>query len=80
MGIVKSIPISQFKAKALQFIEDVRLLKGEYVITKRGEEVARVVPIGGDSGIAKMGQLKGTASESTDIVGPLDHNMWEVLK
>lgn len=80
MSIVKSVPISQFKAKALQFIEDVRLLKGEYVITKRGEEVARVIPMGTDSGIAKMGQLKGTASESADIVDPLDHNMWEVLK
>lgn len=80
MSIVKTIPISLFKAKALQLLEDVRSLKKDIIVTKRGEAIARVSPIDADNQEIKMGHLKGTLSEVGDIITPIDSDIWGVLK
>jgi antitoxin (DNA-binding transcriptional repressor) of toxin-antitoxin stability system len=60
-------------------IEEVRERGTEYVVTKRGEPVARLVPIRG-GGPTLRGALEG----EVEIVGDIVHNDWsdefEVLR
>ena len=70
-----SISVSEFKAKCLALMEEVRERGVEYVVTKRGKPIAKVVPVGA---IAPdpFGFLGGMVLEEHDIVSP-DHDAWE---
>jgi len=54
--VMKSYPISQFKARCLRLMEEVRMKREPILITKRGRPIARVVP---------------TADEPRDVFGCL---------
>ncbi len=73
--LAESIGVSEFKAKCLAIMEDVRERGVEYVVTKRGQPIARVVPMG-DAALDPLGFLGGTLLEEHDIVSP-DHELWE---
>jgi len=76
-GIVlaEHLSVSEFKAKCLAVMEEVRERGVEYVITKRGTPIAKVVPIG-TIVPDPFGFLGGTVLEEGDIVSP-DHELWE---
>jgi prevent-host-death family protein len=73
----REIPAGEFKARCLAIMNEVRDGGGEYVITKRGEPVARLVPV-----ILErrplLGSMKGTVKTLGDIVTPLDEP-WDAL-
>jgi antitoxin (DNA-binding transcriptional repressor) of toxin-antitoxin stability system len=58
-------------------MDEVRDQGGEYVITKRGLPVARLVPIPVERR-PLFGSMKGTGRTLGDIVSPLDEP-WEAL-
>ncbi len=63
------LPASEFKARCLELMDYVRQTGREILITKRGEPVARLVPVtGGARDI--FGYLKGTVTYHGDIVAP----------
>ena len=73
----RAIPAGEFKARCLAIMEEVRERGGEYVITKRGKPVAKLVPIATDRR-PLFGSMAGTGRTLGDIISPLDEP-WEAL-
>jgi len=64
------VPASQFKARCLELMDHVRQTGREIVITKRGEPVAKLVPVKRSARRDAFGILKGTVTYHGDIVAP----------
>jgi prevent-host-death family protein len=75
---MKTMSISEFKARALKVIEDVFETREELVITKRGKPVARVIPFQEYASKSKPGKLSKYFVSEKDIVSPLGAEDWEV--
>lgn len=73
--IAGTINASEFKAKCLALMEAVRDRGVEYVVTKRGKPIAKLVPVG-TMAPDPFGFMGGTVLEEHDIVSP-DHDAWE---
>lgn len=78
IGFMKTMSISQFKAQALQVIEDVFETREDLVITKRGKPVARIIPYQEQTSKSKPGKLSKFFVSEKDIVSPLGAEDWEV--
>ena len=74
----REVSAGDFKARCLALMDDVRDRGGEYVITKRGEPVARLVPVRTTRRFLR-GSMKGTVKVLGDIISPLDEP-WEALE
>lgn len=71
--------ITEFKAKCLSLLDKTFKKGAEYIITKRGEPIARVLPIKKEKNSLR-GILKGKATVDGDIVYFDTSDMWEALK
>jgi len=71
------ISAGEFKARCLALMDEVRDRGGEYIITKRGAPVAKLVPIRTERR-PLLGSMKGTVNVLGDIVSPLDEP-WDAL-
>jgi prevent-host-death family protein len=76
-GGSREISAGEFKARCLALMDEVRDRGGEYVITKRGTPVARLVPVRMERR-PLLGSMKGTVKVLGDIVSPLDEP-WDAL-
>ncbi len=76
-GFSRKISAGEFKARCLALMDEVRDRGGEYVITKRGTAVAKLVPIR-QKRRKLLGSMKGTVTVPGDIISPLDEP-WEAL-
>lgn len=79
---MQEVAISEFKAKCLALIEQVRATKKPIRITRFGKPVAEVVP---STSVmdrkAWFDSMKGTFEILGDIVSPAnDEDEWEVLR
>jgi prevent-host-death family protein len=72
------IPAAEFKARCLELMNRVREARAEYVITKHGQPVARLVPVD-DAPPEVFGRLAGTVTHEGDIVSPVAVQ-WEALE
>lgn len=72
----KTIKAGEFKAHCLEIMDLVNREKKEYVITKRGIPVAKLIPIN-EPLASPFGYLKETVLFMEDIVSPLDLH-WSV--
>lgn len=78
----REIPAGEFKAKCLALMDRVRERREEYVITKHGKAVAKLVPVS-DEDVkpqSAFGWMKGTVIEYGDIISPVAEDDWEVLQ
>jgi prevent-host-death family protein len=77
---MKTMAASEFKARCLQVMEQVRSTRAPVVITKRGKPVAKLMPP--DEAPARaLGRLAGRIEILGDIVSPLvPLEDWESLK
>lgn len=75
----KVLNISEFKAKALSYLEDTRSKGKTYVITKKGIPIAQVIPISTGHKLF-ADSLKGLVEIQGDIVHFDTSADWEVLK
>jgi prevent-host-death family protein len=66
----REISAGEFKARCLALMNDVRDSGGEYVITKRGAPVAKLVPVRLERR-PLLGSMRGTVTTLGDIVSPL---------
>ena len=64
------VAAGEFKAKCLHLLDEVRDRRREYVITKRGRPVARLVPVA-SAPPDIFGRMRGTAEIVGDIVAPV---------
>ena len=74
----REISAGDFKARCLALMDEVRDRGGEYVVTKRGVPVAKLVPVR-TVRRALRGSMKGTVKLLGDIISPLDEP-WEALE
>ena len=72
------IAAGEFKAKCLKLMDNVQNQHVEYVITKRGKPMAKLVPVE-EKPPAVFGSLKGTVTIKGDIVASIDET-WDVDK
>lgn len=71
MVSMKEVAISEFKAKCLGILEEVRKTRRPIRVTRFGEPVAEVVPPSPQKRKGRrMGGMAGTAEIVGDIVGP----------
>lgn len=62
MVMKKQIQAGQFKARCLALLDEVAVTGTEYVITKRGKPVARLVPLEG----SELPDLTGSVRYASD--------------
>jgi len=65
-----TIAAGQFKTHCLQFMEQVRTQGRSFVITKRGEPVAKLVPVEELVAMPVFGGMKGRVHIKGNIVAP----------
>ncbi len=73
---MKTISVSEFKAKCLRLIEDVHRQKYSLIITKKGKPIAEIRPY--ESG--EKVSLKDTVVFLGDIISPVAEEDWEANK
>lgn len=73
----QSVPAATFKATCLQLMERVRETGAEYIVTKHGEPVAKLVPYTAPRRQPVFGSLKGTVLEYERPFDPIDGE-WDV--
>lgn len=74
----RQVSAGAFKARCLAMMDEVRDRGGEYIITKHGVPVAKLVPIHTERK-PLLGSMKGTVKVLGDIVSPLDEP-WDALE
>jgi prevent-host-death family protein len=67
-----SYAAAEFKARCLELMDRVRETGVEYVVTKHGEPVAKLVPYTTKQPTAFFGSLKGTVLQYERPFDPLD--------
>jgi len=79
---MEEIAISEFKAKCLALLEQVRATKKPIRITRRGKPVAEIVPPSAVMDRKKwIASMKDTMEILGDIISPAnDEDEWEVLR
>ena len=79
---MQEVAISEFKAKCLALLEQVRATKKPIRITRFGKPVAEVIPpTAVEDRAAWIGSMKDTMKMTGDIVSPAtDEDEWEVLR
>ena len=77
-AITREIGAGEFKARCLAIMDELKESGGEYVITKRGVPVSRLLPVRVERR-PLLGSMKGTITTRGDIVKPLDEP-WEALQ
>jgi len=79
---MKEIAISEFKAKCLGLLEEVRKTRKPIRITRFGKPVAEVVPPSPPKPTGRrLGSMAGSGRILGDIVGSISpHSEWEVTK
>ncbi len=78
-GKRREIPAGEFKAKCLKLMDEVKRERREYVITKHGKPVAKLVPLEEDQPREILGYMRGTIEIHGDIMSPLDVE-WDAEK
>lgn len=78
---MKTVPISEFKAKCLRLIEQVDKTRQPLRITRHGKPVAEVIPAGPERKRKFLGTMAGTVKFLGDVVSPvIDLNDFEAYR
>ena len=77
---MKTILVSEFKAKCIAILKDVERSGEPVVVTLRGRPLARVEPVRGERPVKRLGLLKGTMRIRRDLVHAGTTTDWEMLK
>ena len=68
------VAAAEFKARCLELMDRVRETGAEYVITKHGRPVAKLVPVVEPGRDRVFGSMKGTVLEYERPLDPLDED------
>lgn len=74
----ETIKASEFKARCLQLMDEVKKTGKEIIITKNGKPVSKLVPVR-KRPRSLFGAHQGEIKVKGDIVSPIDTE-WEVMK
>jgi prevent-host-death family protein len=71
------LPAAEFKAKCLGLMDHVRETGAEYVVTKHGRPVAKLVPYTPPKKASFFGSMKGTVLRYDRPFDPIDDE-WDI--
>lgn len=71
--VMRTISVSQFKARCLSLFDEVEEGGAEFVVTRRGRPVARVVPVAPARPLLGSVEVLG---DPDDLLAPIDVD-WE---
>lgn len=74
---MKTVLISEFKAKCIQMLKDVQKNGQPLTVTLRGEPIVRVEPIRKEARRVRLGALKGSIEIRGDIIHGDSEKDWE---
>ena len=78
---MKTVSVSEFKAKCLALLAAVQATGEPLVVTKRGKPLVRVLAAGGGKPGRWLGALEGTFEICGDLVAPIvPPEEWEALR
>ena len=77
---MKTMAISEFKAHALQVLNEVAKSQESIVITKRGKPLAQVIPHRKSEMKPTPGKLADDFVFEKDIMTPLGEGVWEACQ
>ena len=77
LGTVRPVAAAVFKAKCLELMDRVRETGEEFVVTKHGEPVAKLVPYTERARSSLFGSMKGTVLAFERPFDPIDGE-WDV--
>ncbi|HUI25358.1 MAG TPA: type II toxin-antitoxin system prevent-host-death family antitoxin [Candidatus Kryptonia bacterium] len=77
---MKTMLISDFKAKCIAVLKDVERSGDPVVVTLRGRPIVRVEPFSAGAQRKQLGSLKGRMRIHRDLVRSDTTRDWEVLK
>jgi len=77
---MKTMAIGEFKAHALQVLNEVAKSQESIVITKRGKPLAQVVPHRKPEMKPAPGKLADAFVFEKDIITPLGEGVWEACQ
>ena len=81
MAKQKTVSVSEFKARALGYFEEISTTGSSIIVTKRGKPVALVTTPERETTIkATANQLAHTIVEEGDIISPIDESEWGSLR
>lgn len=66
------VSASEFKAKCLELMENVRQQRTELVVTKRGKPMVKLVPMDEEAFPEIFGFMRDSGSIHGDILAPLE--------
>lgn len=76
MSEMTMIPAGTFKTRCLALMDEVHDARMEFVITKRGVPVSRLVPMAPAKGRSLFGRLRGGVEVRGDIVSGIGE-IWD---
>ena len=59
-SVRSSVGCADFKARCLELIDHVKESRAEYIVTRHGKPVARLVPVETEQQGSPLGSMKGT--------------------
>lgn len=68
---MKSVAVSEFKARCLALLEDVARTGETLLVTKRGKPLARVTPGSTINAASPQDTLRGTVEIVGDVIAPV---------
>ncbi len=77
---MKSIAVSEFKAKCIGILKEVQRRREGVVVTLRGKPVAVVQPPPEPGGGKRLGALQGSMRIRRDLVRASSSMDWEMLR
>lgn len=72
-----SVGSAEFRARCLELIDRVRESRAEYVVTRHGRPVARVVPVGPSAQPGFVGSMRGSVLAYDGPFDPIP-GVWDV--
>ncbi len=59
-GRSKAVGAAEFKARCLELVNHVKEERAEYIVTRHGKPVARLVPVETEAPSSPLGSMRGT--------------------
>ncbi len=79
IGCMKTIIISEFKAKCIAILKEAQRTREPVIVTRRGKPLVRIEPIPEDATSRQLGALRGRIQIRGDIVRTDTELDWEML-
>ena len=78
--VMKTVNISQFKAKCIAMLKEVQTTREPIVVTLRGKPLVEVVPSGSGEERVELGKLRGCIDIKCDLVHTDFDDEWEMVE